>query len=90
MSGCRISKVTDKRTGNSVYVLPPPPQSDVINFLRQALDMAIQHDWRGVTIAATLGGGLQQINYCNPDKTSELKGAVAQLLFSMCLDSEGS
>lgn len=50
MAACRISKVTCKKTGRELVLLPPAPASEVDQVLREAREWAVDNDANSIGI----------------------------------------
>lgn len=59
MSGCRISKVTNKATGAVISIVPPTKRSDVDDALLEALSVARDGGAEGVAVALVNKDGLR-------------------------------
>lgn len=79
MSGCRISKVTNRQTGAVLSILPPPKKSKVDDALLEALSVARDAGADGVAVALVNKDGLRWSISCFEGNPAELVGTVQWL-----------
>lgn len=75
MSGCRISKVTEKATGKTLRILPTPQRSEFEEVLIEALEMARRTGADGVAVAMTRPGDTPWSISAYTDHPAQLAGA---------------